>query len=486
MKRKQRLMSVFLVLLGCAGALFWALWWPKTYTITVRTNGFTPDALTIPAGSTVRFAGKGDRAFWPASNFHPSHKLYPEFDARTPIAATASWSFTFDTPGIWRFHDHLNSRSVGTITVRQTPFVKTKNLCQGDIALLPVKVQEGCWIQEIESILAAQGLDRAFERFGQLYETKPAFSSDCHDVTHLLGEAAYRAYVQDGAIVTSQKTSFCGYGFYHGFIEALLFTTGNFNQAKSYCRDVQKELAKTIVSPNAIYACYHGLGHGTFDTQNFSQWGNDEKMLTGAINVCEEVTRGEEEELVKQCASGVFNALANAYGNKSYNLSYDDRRPFRSCEIQTNIRYKEACYREVASAYIRTTFPRREEALLTISHIPDAVGADATMFAYMSDEARLGIDTMTSEKFADVCRRLPSDHLRRSCVEGVVAGLFLWGKPGAEEEKAIAFCRQPAISRLHKEACYSYVLPRLRTIYPSGRVSAICDTVEPVYQHYCL
>lgn len=484
MKRYRRInLGFFLIGLG---VLVWYFWWPKTYTITVDVSGFRPSDITVPAGSTIRFAGAGGRAFWPASNFHPSHKLYPEFDARGPIAATASWSFTFERPGIWRFHDHLNSRSTGTITVRPIPFVTSENPCRGTIDGLPVKTQEGCWIQEIESILATRSLDSAFERFGELYESKPAFSSDCHDVTHLLGEAAYRAYKRNGAIVTSLKTSYCGYGFYHGFIEALLFTTGNFNEAKSYCRDVQKELAKTIVAPNAIYACYHGLGHGTFDTQSFTQWGNDEKMLQHALRVCEEVTSGDEAELVKQCATGVFNALANAYGGNTYNLSYNTKRPFNACEIQTNIQYKEACYREVASAYVRTYTPNRAGALAAIAGISDTAGADATMFAYMSDEARILIDTATPGEFVTVCERLPKEHLKRSCVEGVVAGLFLWGKPGREEEGALAFCREPGIPAAHKETCFGYLLPRLRTIYPAGSVQSICGTVEPKYQHYCL
>ncbi len=481
--RYRIVILILAIFLACAGAIWF--WVPQPRTVALGEKGFEPAELRVPVGTVITFENHTQKTFWPASNFHPSHKIYPEFDSKKPIPAGDSWSFRFSVAGVWRYHDHLNSRHTGTIIVYASPFVRAQQLCDGDIDVLPTKTQERCWIQDIEKTLVTKGIDAAFEQFGRLYETKNAFSADCHDVTHLLGEAAYRDYVRHGTVIESTKTAYCGYGFYHGFIEALLFTTGDFQQAKSYCHAVQEKLEEKIVSPNAIYSCYHGLGHGTFDTQAYSEWGDDEQMLASALDTCDRVTRGEEQELVKQCATGVFNALANAYNNNTYNLSFDRQAPWGVCDNQKNDEHKKACFREVTASYIKGTVKDTKEGLTKLSQIVDPVGAGAAMFAYMSEEARLGMDVIAASEFVRLCNTLQSSLLRAACAQGVGAGLFLWGKPGHEHEKAIAFCMTQGLGVESRDACMTYIVPRIRTVYNRDRVSAVCRAIDPAYQHLC-
>ena len=58
-----------------------------------------------------------NESFWPASNIHPTHMIYPEFDAKRPVASGKDWSFTFTKKGTWRYHDHLNPEATGTVVV---------------------------------------------------------------------------------------------------------------------------------------------------------------------------------------------------------------------------------------------------------------------------------------------------------------------------------------------------------------------------------
>ncbi len=87
------------------------------HTITLTKDGFVPDTVTIKKGDTITFKTTTGNMFWPASNLHPSHLLYPEFDPKEPVQPDASWSFTFDKVGKWQFHDHLAPYFTGTITV---------------------------------------------------------------------------------------------------------------------------------------------------------------------------------------------------------------------------------------------------------------------------------------------------------------------------------------------------------------------------------
>ncbi|HUQ85217.1 MAG TPA: hypothetical protein VM077_02735, partial [Candidatus Limnocylindrales bacterium] len=46
--------------------------------VILSDRGFEPESLTVSPGTTVTFKIKGDNQHWPASNFHPSHDLYPD------------------------------------------------------------------------------------------------------------------------------------------------------------------------------------------------------------------------------------------------------------------------------------------------------------------------------------------------------------------------------------------------------------------------
>ena len=89
-----------------------------TSTIIRRTTtGFEPATVTIRQGDTVTFINDSTKPDWPASNVHPTHQIYSEFDPKRPLAAGESWSFTFTKVGEWKFHDHLQANVTGLIIV---------------------------------------------------------------------------------------------------------------------------------------------------------------------------------------------------------------------------------------------------------------------------------------------------------------------------------------------------------------------------------
>lgn len=83
--------------------------------VTYTDSGFSPSTLTVEAGDTVVFRNETATPFWPASAVHPTHLLYPEFDAKAAISG--NYSFTFNRVGTWKYHNHLNTSQTGTIVV---------------------------------------------------------------------------------------------------------------------------------------------------------------------------------------------------------------------------------------------------------------------------------------------------------------------------------------------------------------------------------
>lgn len=85
--------------------------------IVLTETGFEPQQVRVRAGTKVTFTTTRDKAFWPASNPHPSHTLYNAFDPREPVAPEGAWSFVPQEPGTWGFHDHIRSYYTGVLYV---------------------------------------------------------------------------------------------------------------------------------------------------------------------------------------------------------------------------------------------------------------------------------------------------------------------------------------------------------------------------------
>ncbi|HEX3095828.1 MAG TPA: cupredoxin domain-containing protein [Patescibacteria group bacterium] len=88
------------------------------FNVTYDGTAFSPSSLTIKNGDVVIFKNTGDSSFWPASDPHPTHTNYPEFDAKKAIPAGQTYQFKFTKTGTWGYHNHLNPAAHGTIIVK--------------------------------------------------------------------------------------------------------------------------------------------------------------------------------------------------------------------------------------------------------------------------------------------------------------------------------------------------------------------------------
>lgn len=88
-------------------------------TVVYTNEGFIPNEISIKTGQIVKFINQSDRKMWIASDDHPSHNIYPEFDQKDMVNKGGSYEFKFDKEGSWGFHNHLYSNHLGKIIVRE-------------------------------------------------------------------------------------------------------------------------------------------------------------------------------------------------------------------------------------------------------------------------------------------------------------------------------------------------------------------------------
>lgn len=88
--------------------------------VNYTSGGFAPKSVTIKKGDTVVFENKTGKPASVASNEHPTHLLYPEFDQyKTDQRGKTEFRFTFEKAGTWNYHDHLNASMGGTVVVTE-------------------------------------------------------------------------------------------------------------------------------------------------------------------------------------------------------------------------------------------------------------------------------------------------------------------------------------------------------------------------------
>ena len=277
-------------------------------SIHVMDSGFESSELTINKGETVIFENIGTVDHWPASDIHPTHGIYPEFDLGRGLAPGESWEFTFDKVGRWNMHDHNFPSFVGKIIVEgnESEVVTTKpqsNIFQriwSSYKVFVLKVYYSIFPDKLEKIsitnmadqedkislyLKILGSDSVMEKL--LVEAGGGSVYDCHREAHYIGKYAYKLF---GAGVFSQGDASCHSGFYHGAMETFLNEEGTDNIAQKI-----DTLCNQFETSFGIFECVHGVGHGVMAYEQYD--------LPKALDVCGELSSSYD---ASSCYGGVF------------------------------------------------------------------------------------------------------------------------------------------------------------------------------------
>lgn len=481
--------SVFLLLrfFNRHGGGFWNEGAPKYATVELRDDGFYPSEVTVRKGGTVTFTAQTGQSFWPASNLHPTHEIYPAFDPQKPLGPTESWSFTFEKEGRWSYHDHIRANRTGKIVVvgqggdgEWSP-ARAASACVGE----DTSRKQQCWDQKLESTLAERGLAAAFALFIELYKTEPSIAKGCHGWGHVLGKEAYHLFAAKKDFVIPNEASYCGYGFYHGFLTELLRITGDPSRAIAFCRHASTK-ADAQHAGNVYSNCVHGIGHGATAeaAENPANWGKVTAVLSAGKKACDFITKDPGE--LQVCWEGVFNEFQQNINSAIHGFSYDliNHDFFGICRAEEE-KYKKACYFEFIGLIAQ--FTKRDfgkAAAMVLKDVSDHEDGAYLMVKMAADFMQDDIVHPTYDKNIVDCHALPS-YLNTSCLDGLMVGFMAHGEPGQEYVKGLTFCRSVALTEAERTQCYQKFFSNFSVIYSSEKVARICESVETPYQGYC-
>ncbi len=336
-------------------------------------------------------------------------------------------------------------------------------------ALVAACEKQGAQTQQcLNDLVLAQAHDRGigagFDALAAAYAHDAEFAAFCHGSTHELGKIAYADFKVGKDIELSSKTSYCGFGFFHGFMESLLQDSGTIDEARKFCAYVDDKLKASV--GGVTFACYHGMGHGVIDGSDTSLWGDSKRFIQPGLDLCEKLGSTDMEK--NWCGSGVFNAFAIHVRDPKYKLNIDPLDAYAICRAQTKSYFKIACYDQMNSYFVESTADFGEalrasarSAAKDPGAVPHAVESVAGY-----EVLRVLQSTRPAADYLKDCAAL-SGELADSCTRGFANGLVEFGKPGAEYDVALPMC---AVAGAQMMAC------------AEGIATAVRDRLSPAIQ----
>jgi hypothetical protein len=264
--------------------------------IKMTPSGFEPQTITLDTNSTVIFINEDQVDRWPASDFHPTHTEYSEFDPKRAIKVSESWLFKPTKVGTFKFHDHLNPHLRGTLVVE----VEKETTSTQETSKKTSILQD--WIFKIQNIFSSfkwpfstiskkEDASLIWQQLVKNNQGMSGNSGNIHDQAHLIGGQIYE---QTGLPGLSKCSPDFAFGCFHGFLDKA------FQKSLDGLIDAEKAcLELGIGGPSA--SCIHGIGHGV---ASFYQTNNIREALKSCQNL--------SENTQQYCFDGVFMEFERA------------------------------------------------------------------------------------------------------------------------------------------------------------------------------
>jgi hypothetical protein len=241
--------------------------------------------------------------------------------------------------------------------------------------------------------------------------------------------------------------SYCGYGFYHGYLEDLAAQTNDLEKVREFCDSLKLNGEKG----KDYYQCYHGIGHGNLAKHD----GNIKEKLQDAIDeslhLCEKVSK-EQLELMN-CVAGVYGPTYIYFPQESKeNKALSDKQGIISVCQNQNEKYKMWCY----DALSKFLLPTNNNDFLKVVSLIKNVGVlkYEKISVYQSAVYLARIDYGKPDLTNDTKKCLSlEDKYKTECITGFVDGLLYDLDTTKLNKKAVAFCDNKLLTAQLKKSC---------------------------------
>jgi hypothetical protein len=425
--------------------------------IEITKDGFNPQSVIVDHNQTIIFLNRDEVPRWPASNSHPSHDVYPEFDPKNSIEPGASWPFKPQKIGTWKYHDHLFPHMRGVIIVNaETSVVKTMDVKEKlseenppketsekkglfyiawdaitklftnikqvfipqDKFQSPSKI---VFIQlppekqtEVIKKIAKDDPKDAWKYLKDVYKNENGAAGSVHDLAHITGNLLYSSYGLTGLSFCSQEFAF---GCYHGFLDkAFANNLDHLLDTEKACLELDAN--KEVTGP--VASCIHGIGHGVA-----SYYLTED--LEASLETCNKLTKGSH-----YCFDGVFMEFVR---NAPDSFFHKDNPLYPCNQFDQEETYAVACGRNQPSLLLNRFH-------MNISEVAVACESSTSMPFKKACFDAIGFTLVSSgdvEQVISGCQSIADTNFRTSCMQSA-AGEMVFQQIPRWMEKSHAIC----------------------------------------------
>jgi hypothetical protein len=254
----------------------------------------------------------------------------------------------------------------------------------------------GCYKDQLNNIVQKNGPESAFALIKSQYDQVSFVRSQCHQLVHVIGRAAYAKYGNVGDTF-SHGDQYCWAGYYHGMMEQVADEQGT-DKFLASLNNVCEEIANRERYSFNHYNCVHGLGHGVMEALSGE--------LFDALTACDRIADGYERS---SCYGGVYmqNIMFAQTPDQEANYQpkyLNDDDPMYPCTA-VDEKYKSQCYlmqtshalqvenydfRKVFSLCEATPSPHRQTCYQSLGR--DASGQSISNVEQTKEKCLLGKD----------------------------------------------------------------------------------------------
>lgn len=430
--------------------------------IIMTAQGFEPNELHIAKNTVVAFINTDTQERWPASDIHPTHLLYPEFDSRSPIASGQSWQMTFRKAGTYKFHDHLFPHSRGSIQVladtqgQSSATTQKSNVLkkvtssftmvlgemlypfrhafdkkeeQADVATTTpfTSLNEQQQFRYLNAYLAKNGSQATWQYVQDVFKNEAGNAGNIHDLAHYTGSIIYQKDGMSGLSICTPDFSF---GCFHGFLDSV------FRNDLSKIGDAVDGCAKLGTQTTGPYSsCIHGIGHGIASFYVTHD-------LISSLKTCDNIPNGAQ-----YCHDGVFMEFSRSAAKTFYKA--DDL--LYPCNAVDQV-YVAACGRNQPSVLFGRFQKSVKEAAATCIEAPDEAFRSSCIDAigFVAASRSFG----DSNKILADCKTIEDEPYQARCAEKAAGELIFQNHPNWRQA-SFTVCAQ--LTESYKLSCKQYL-----------------------------
>lgn len=453
------------------------------YIIEMTQGKFVPQNLAIKIGDTTTFVNKDEVDRWPASNIHPTHGIYPEFDPKKAVKPGDSWKFQFQRARSFKFHDHLNPSLGGTIIVSGEG-AENSQKAKFNLAIFLKKIYYKIFPGKLEADLKtfdAVKIAPDQERLeywisligGQKFMDKLVADSgggskvDCHQEAHYVGRIAFKL---EGKGVFKKPDYSCHSGYLHGAMEAFIAQVGQ----KDLISEVSK-LCSGFSTNFSNFECLHGIGHGLMAYEDYD--------IPAALGLCKKLGSDYQRS---SCYGGIFmeNIMVDegrgaVAGHKTNWVSSDPQFPCSGVDQDYHIQFE--CYQMQTSRMLHMF--NYNFSLIAEECLKTPKNMTQVCFRSMGRDVA-GQTLRDPEKIVNLCKTTPTDYFR-SCIRGALNVIIdFWGENLSDQ--AGKLCDRLSLN--DKNYCFGLLGNRLKDVFGKdvNRIKKVCSFSDQQFRSACL